>query len=138
MSNALSQIVPFSGSDIRKLGVPRVISNPKHFNELVDRHVARLFDNNIPVTLHAITLYLGFVSLKDFELYPKHKGEQFQASVDRTKYIAEFYLVNEIASSDKPESGKQFILKAVHGFAEKQEIEMKAFNVNIDGKDVTC
>jgi len=136
MSNIVKKISPIMS--FGSLGVPRVITTPEHFNTLVAQFAEALYDHGVPVTLHALVLHMGFVNLAAFERYPQHKGENYIACIERTKYIAECYLVNEIAASDKPESGKQFILKAVHGFTEKQEIEMKSFTVMVDGKDITC
>jgi len=123
---------------IRQLGVPRVIVSPEHFKALVADRAEYLIDKGAPVTLHALVGFMGYRSIREFDRFPEHKGRAYESCVDFTRFLAESWLVDKIASSDGTTTGQQFILKAIHGYAERQEIDLRAVTVNIEGKDAEC
>jgi len=96
----------FLGS-LRKVGRPRAIEDPKEFDQGVDEYVKYCVDNNFPVTITGMALYLGFCSRQS--LYDYEKDPKFSYSIKRAKGVVEAFAEAGVHGNNA--AGPIFLLK---------------------------
>lgn len=118
-------------NDVRILGIPRKIHSEDHYNALVAAYVDGCIEEEIPLTLNGLMLWMGFIEPQDFYSCPKYGH-----LAKRAKRIVEQSLEQKVADSKVNAKGAQFLLKTMHAHSEKIVTENHdRVTINIEGDD---
>ena len=111
---------------------PRTIQSPDEFDMLVDLYVAHSKEENEPLCITGLCLYLGFCSKSSLGDYGER--EEFSASVKRARLLVENSYVKSTLNGGG--AGPIFLLKASYNYVDKQVVEATGtLTVKIEGKD---
>ena len=109
---------------------PLKFKTPEDFDLMVDLYVATCKEENEPLTIPGLTLFLGFADKSS--LYHYQKRKTFADSVKRARTLIEESTVKRSMGSNA--AGAIFMLKNM-GYTDRQNVKVDPVQVVITGKD---
>lgn len=105
-------------------------NSAEQFDRKVDQYVKHCNQQDEPLTVPGLALFLGFADKSSLYQYQKRDG--FEDSVKRARTLIEQYLVKRSMLGNP--AGAIFILKNM-GYSDKQELRTEPIQIVISGKD---